>query len=77
MAGEHTPIWKVNAALPGLDVPFYIRAADCPTHEEINAVWMRSSKVPLKDPVATRDAPLRDCYPGYAGVVQIRVEDLA
>lgn len=70
------PIWRVNAALPGLNVPFFIRSAEKPTHDQINEVWMRKSKTPLKDPATTRDLPLRDCYPSYAGVDLIAVEDL-
>lgn len=71
-------IWKVNAALPGLNVPFYMECEERPTHEQINAVWMgpKGSKVPLKDPTKTRDLPLRDCYPGYAGVDLIEVHQI-
>lgn len=73
---SNVPIWRVNAALPGLNVPFFIRSPEKPTFEQINAVWMRASKVPLKDPSTTKDLPLRDCYPSYAGVDLITVEDI-
>lgn len=70
-------IWRINAALPGLNVPFFIEAPEKPTHDQINEVWLRTSKVPLKDPATTRDLPLRDCYPSYAGIDLIEVAQLA
>jgi hypothetical protein len=72
----NAPIWRVNAALPGLNVPFFIRSPEQPTFEQINEVWMRTSKVPLKDPSTTRGLPLNDCYPTYVGVDLIKVADV-
>lgn len=69
-------IWRINAAVPGLNVPFYMACDERPTHDQINAAWMQKSSVPLKDPATTRDAPLKDCYPGYAGVDEIEVRVL-
>lgn len=67
-------IWKIHAAIPGLNVPFYIEADEEPTHEQINEVWLRDSKVPLKSPAESRSLPLRDAYPSYVQVERLRVE---
>ena len=71
-------VWKVHAALPGLDVPFYIRSETRPTHEQINEVWLRDSlnRTPLKSSAETRGLPLTDCYPGYTRVERLEVVEI-
>lgn len=69
-------VWKIHAALPGLNVPFYIRSAEQPTHEQINAVWTRKSKTPLKAPEEAMKLPLRDAYPAYTQVEKLIVEEI-
>lgn len=73
------PIFRIHAALPGLDVPFYMHSEERPTHEQINAVWMQQHNgkgQPLKDPAKTRDLPLRDCYPGYTHVEPLKIHHI-
>lgn len=73
-------IWKIHAAVPGLNIPFYIEADAEPTFDQINAVWLArpngNKTVPLKDPATLRDAPLRDCYPSYAQVEKLEIRQL-
>lgn len=66
-------IWKIHAALPGLDVPFYIEADNEPTHEQINEVWMRDTTIPIKSPAESAALPLRDAYPAYVKVERLTV----
>lgn len=70
-------IWKIHAALPGLNVPFYIEADEQPTHEQINEVWMRDSETPLKSPAESRALPLRDAYPSYVQIERLKVATIA
>jgi hypothetical protein len=69
-------IWKIHAALPGLNVPFYIEAEEEPTHEQINEVWMRDSQEPLKTPAESLALPLREAYPAYVKVERLKIEKI-
>lgn len=69
-------IWKIHAAVPGLNVPFYIESDEEPTHEQINEVWMRDSQEPLKTPAESLSLPLREAYPAYVKVERLQVHKI-
>lgn len=65
--------WMALCAIPGLNIRLYFAKSAQPTRAEIDAAWMAENPEgrPLK--WDTENLPLRDCYPGCAGVEEIKV----